>query len=1003
MRSLRNLSIRTKATLMIVLVSIGVLVAALSVLLAKDYLTFREDQLEELRTLARVVGANSAAAVTFDDRDAAAESLRTLSTQPHVELAFIWAHDQVLASYARKDVVGADALIQGLLRNRDDQPEEAIRTDRGDMYARLPVTLDGETIGALYVVSDLGRLEARIREYAWMGVGVLTAAIVAALLVSLLLGTMISKPMSNLMLAMRAIEKERDYEQRVGKTTDDEVGQLIDSFNAMLEQIQLRDEKLSTHRNELEQQVQERTQELVQTNASLWQAVSELEEAKSRAEAANKAKSEFLATVSHEIRTPLNGVLGTTEVLLNTELSEKQRRFGQIVHGSAKTLLGIINNILDFSKIEAGKIELDMIAFDPREIVEEVQDLFAEMAQKKGLRLSAHLAPHLPRRVSGDPGRLRQILTNLVGNAMKFTEKGEVRIQVEPQEIGTEAIVLRFEVKDTGIGVSQEARTKIFESFAQADQSTTRRYGGTGLGLSIARKLAHMMGGHVGVESEVGAGSTFWFTVSLAKASETPADDLRRSHLAGIRSLVVDGNQSSRDALNAQLAALGITSRGIDNEDEALTLLKMAARVGHRFDVAFVDVGGTGDVAWLVRAIRADSSISDTRIVLLASMLDKQSDSPAELAGDCERLLRPIRQSSLYDCLSATIRAKTPATQDGDANSASRSFEARVLIAEDNPVNREVASEALRQLGCRVDTAINGREAIEMWASTPYDVVLMDCHMPEMDGLEAAAAIRAREAESTAARRTPIIALTANARGEDYQRCIAVGMDDYLTKPLTLNDLRAALETWLKSTLPPVATAAEPSTEPSTSPEPVTDQPLSAATAGDTPAPPASPEEAPAPMAGAAATLANLEKKMSEATTEAPAPEPLPAASTSLDRTTIDYLRSLRRGDGPSVLERAIGLYLQNAPAAIEELRRSIAGGDSSAVWKIAHGLKSSSASLGAKPLAQQMSEMESRARQGDLAEADTRLSQIEEEFRNVSAALQETLREEQERCRRIA
>jgi CheY-like chemotaxis protein len=290
-----------------------------------------------------------------------------------------------------------------------------------------------------------------------------------------------------------------------------------------------------------------------------------------------------------------------------------------------------------------------------------------------------------------------------------------------------------------------------------------------------------------------------------------------------------------------------------------------------------------------------------------------------------------------------------------------------------------------------------------MWASTPYDVVLMDCHMPEMDGLEAAAAIRAREAESTAARRTPIIALTANARGEDYQRCIAVGMDDYLTKPLTLNDLRGALETWLKSTLPPVATAAEPSTEPSTSPEPVTDQPLSAATAGDTPAPPASPEEAPAPMAGAAATLANLEKKMSEATTEAPAPEPLPAASTSLDRTTIDYLRSLRRGDGPSVLERAIGLYLQNAPAAIEELRRSIAGGDSSAVWKIAHGLKSSSASLGAKPLAQQMSEMESRARQGDLAEADTRLSQIEEEFRNVSAALQETLREEQERCRRIA
>jgi CheY-like chemotaxis protein len=385
-------------------------------------------------------------------------------------------------------------------------------------------------------------------------------------------------------------------------------------------------------------------------------------------------------------------------------------------------------------------------------------------------------------------------------------------------------------------------------------------------------------------------------------------------------------------------------------------------------------------------------------------LLDKQSDSVADMPSDCERLLRPIRQSSLYDCLSATIRAKTPVAQESDAKAAGRTFEARVLIAEDNPVNREVASEALRQLGCRVDTAINGREAIEMWASTTYDVVLMDCHMPEMDGLEAAAAIRAREAESGTARRTPIIALTANARGEDYQRCIAVGMDDYLTKPLTLNDLRGALETWLKSTLPPVATAPGGRlAQPPTPPQSTAGESL-ATTTSDTPAPPAPAGETPASTAGAAATLANLEKRMSEATTEAPAPEPPPvAASTTLDRTTIDYLRSLRRGDGPSVLERAIGLYLQNAPAALEELRRSIAGGDSSAVWKIAHGLKSSSASLGAKQLAQQMSEMESRARQGDLAEAETRLSHIEEEFRNVSAALQETLREEQEICRRIA
>jgi signal transduction histidine kinase/DNA-binding response OmpR family regulator/HPt (histidine-containing phosphotransfer) domain-containing protein len=1018
MEYLRNISIRTKVTAMIAVASTGVLVLSLAVIMTKDYLNLRSDQLEQLTTLARVVGGNSTAAVAFDDREAAAESLRTLETTPHVKYAFIWANDQVMASFVRNGGQLSAQAVADLRRNITATHQ--LRSDQQDMFARVDVVLDGETIGMLYVVSDLSRLYLRIQEYVWIGLGVFGAAILVALLVSVLFGAAISKPLSNLSRAMRAIETDKQYSQRVAKSGNDEVGQLINSFNAMLEQIELRDKKLRAHRNELEQQVQTRTQELVQTNASLWQAVSELEDAKSKAEAANKAKSEFLATVSHEIRTPLNGVLGTTEVLLNTELSERQRRFGQIIHGSAKTLLSIINNILDFSKIEAGRVELDMVAFDPRNIVEEVQDLFNDMAEKKGLRFGSHVAPHLPRRLIGDAGRLRQVLTNLVGNAVKFTERGEVMIHVRPDEIAADKMRLRIEVRDTGIGIAAESQKKIFESFAQADQSTTRRYGGTGLGLAIARQLAQMMGGEIGVDSKVGEGSTFWFTVHLGISTEE-AEDPKRRLLSGIRALVVDGMRSSREAFGAQLASLGISSRAIDHEDEALTLLQLAGRVGQRFDVAFIDPAEL-DADWLIKEIRKDPAIGQTRIILLVSRLADEEGDAVNGFGENERLLKPVRQSALYDCLSTTIQSKSPPTEAAGQRAAdSAPFSARILIAEDNPVNREVAGEALRQLGCQVDMANDGQQAIESWETNSYAVILMDCHMPNLDGIDAAKLIRMRET-TDGRRRTPIIALTANARGEDYQKCIAAGMDDYLTKPLTLDELRVALDRWIGRAAAAHAAARPAEAVPERTPAPIeavpepvgigpepampsesasTDAP--AASVAADPQPSAMPEPAatagPADVAEPPQAVATPDEGRSETM---PNDEPADVGD-ALDKATIDYLRSLRRGDGPSVLARAIDMYLENAPVALEELRRSIAGGDASAVWRIAHGLKSSSASLGAKQLAQHMGEMEGRARQNDLAEADSRFVGIEAEFKKVSMALRETLREEKEKCRQIA
>jgi len=1011
MHYLRNMPIRTKVTAMIALASTGVLVMALAVVMTQDYLNLRGDQLDQLTTLARVVGGNSTAAVAFDDRDAAAESLRTLSTTPQVKYAFIWSEkdSSVMASFTRSGGPLDQAVAAALMRNAK-APQE-LRTGEQDMYARVAIVLDGDEIGTLYVVSDLSRLYARIQEYIWIGLGVFGSAILVALLVSVLLGRAISKPLSNLSVAMRAIETDKQYSQRVKRAGEDEVGQLIDSFNAMLEQIELRDKKLRAHRNELEQQVQARTQELVQTNASLWQAVSELEDAKTKAEAANKAKSEFLATVSHEIRTPLNGVLGTTEVLLNTELSERQRRFGQIIHGSAKTLLSIINNILDFSKIEAGKIELEAVAFDPRNIVEEVQDLFNEMAEKKGLRFGSHVAPHLPRRLTGDAGRLRQVLTNLVGNAIKFTERGEVMIHMRPDEIGADSMRLRVEVRDTGIGVAPDAQRKIFESFAQADQSTTRRYGGTGLGLAIAKQLTAMMGGDIGVDSKPGEGSTFWFTVRLGITGED-AEDPKRRLLSGIRALVVDGTGSSREAFSAQLASLGISSRGVDGEDEALHLLQLAGRVGRRFDVAFVDPAELRDPSWLIKEVRNDAAIAHTRIILLESRLteDDASDDPF---GGVERLLKPVRQSALYDCLSATIHAKAAPAETPAATPPIQSFTARILIAEDNPVNREVAGEALRQLGCQVDSADDGQQAIAAWEAARYDVILMDCHMPNMDGIDAAKIIRTREA-TDGKPRTPILALTANARGEDYERCIAAGMDDYLTKPLTLDELRAALDRWAGRRAAPAEPTPEPTAE-SAAPPPA-DVPPEAPTpaTGAESNPPLAADDPPAadvtvnevePMSNGARIQPETPVAAAQPQEQTPVAAPAPAAEPgdALDKTTIDYLKSLRRGEGPSVLERAAGMYLENAPTVLEELRRAIAGGDASAVWKIAHSLKSSSASLGAKQLAQHIGDMEGRARQNDLVEADSRFARIESEFQKVSSALRETLREEKEKCRQTA